>query len=236
MVKLEEAVIARMEKGEEKFEILVDPELALKLKKGDSVSFNDLLAIDTVFKDAKKGSTQSPGALQKAFGTDDTNEIAKKIILDGDVQLTTEQRREMREVKRREIIAIISKNAVNPQTNAPHPAKRIEIALEEAKIHVDDNKSAEEQANAMLKELKKILPISFEKQQVAIKAAAQQAGRVSAFLHKYSIKKEQWLNSGELVAVVELPAGMVAEFVNELNHLTHGDIETKILEKGDLIE
>ena len=234
MVKLEDAVIARIEKNEERFEILVDPQLALRLKKGESVSFNDLLAIDTVFKDANKGSTQSPEALSKAFGSSDITVVAKKIILDGEVQLTTEQRKEMREAKRREVIEIIARNAVNPQTNAPHPPKRIEIALEEAKIHIDEKKSAEEQIPEILKELKKIIPVSFEKQQIAIKAPAQHSGRVSAFLHKHNLKKEQWLNDGSLVAVVEMPAGLCSEFITELNHLTHGDLETKILEKGDL--
>jgi ribosome maturation protein SDO1 len=233
MVKLEEAVTARIEKNGEKFEILVDPDLALKLKKGESVSFNDLLAIDTVFKDAAKGSTQSPEVLNTAFGTTEINEVTKKIILDGDVQLTTEQRKHMREAKRLEIIQIISRNAMNPQTNAPHPPKRIEIAMDEAKIHVDAGKSAEGQVQEILNELKKIIPISLEKQRIAVKVTAQQAGRVSAFLHKYELKKEGWQNDGSLIAVVEMPAGMRSDFLNELNHLTHGDVETKILEKGD---
>ncbi|MAG22269.1 MAG: ribosome assembly factor SBDS [Candidatus Diapherotrites archaeon] len=233
MVKLEDAVIARIEKNGEHFEILVDPALALKLKKGETVSFNDLLVIDTVFKDAKKGSEQSPESLNKAFATVEINEVAEKIIMQGEVQLTTDQRRTMREAKKKEIIAIISRNALNPQTNAPHPPKRIEIALEEAKIMIDENKRADEQVSDILKELKKIIPISFEKQQIAIKVPAEQAGRVSAFLHKHDLKKEQWMNDGSLVAIVETPAGLRNEFLTELNHLTHGDVETKIMEKGD---
>ncbi len=233
MVKLEDAVTARMEKNQEKFEILVDPDLALKLKKGETVSFNDLLAIDTVFKDAAKGSTQSPEVLSKAFGTTEVNEIAKKIIQEGVVQLTTEQRKEMREAKRRVVINIISTNAMNPQTNAPHPAKRIEIALEEAKIKIDDSKSAEEQVQGIVKELKKLIPISFEKQQVAVKVPAVHSGKASAFLHRHELKKEEWQNDGSLVAIVEMPAGLVSDFLTELNHLAHGDVETKILEKGD---
>ena len=233
MVKLEEAVIARIEKGNEKFEILVDPELALKLKKGAVVSFNDLLAIDEVFKDAKKGSKQGPEALNKAFGSSDIEKVAREIIRNGEVQLTTEQRKEIREAKRREIIEIISRNALNPQTNAPHPAKRIETALDEAKIHIDEHRAAEEQIPEILKELRKIIPISFEKQQIAIKVSAEHSGRVSAFLHKHDLKREQWQNDGSLIAVVEMPAGIRAEFLNELNHLTHGDVETKIMEKKE---
>ena len=56
MVRVEDAVIARLESNGEKFEMLVDPDLALKLKQGHVVSFNDLVVIDTppigLFSDA----------------------------------------------------------------------------------------------------------------------------------------------------------------------------------------
>jgi len=129
MVKLEEAVTARFDSKGEKFEILVDPDLALQLKKGENVNFSDLLAVETVFKDAAKGSEQSPEALAKSFGTTNIEEIAKTIVQQGDVQLTTEQRRQMKEARYRELVEFISRNAMNPQTNAPHPPKRIENAL-----------------------------------------------------------------------------------------------------------
>src|SRR3989338_2815634 len=107
MIKMEQAVIARLETAGEKFEILVDPSLAMKLKKGEKVSFNDLLAIDTVFKDAGRGTAQSAEAVNKAFGTTSIEKIVEKIIKSGQVQLTTEQRRELREQKRKEIIQLI---------------------------------------------------------------------------------------------------------------------------------
>ncbi|MDD5148399.1 MAG: ribosome assembly factor SBDS [Candidatus ainarchaeum sp.] len=230
MVKLEEAVIARLEHSGEKFEILVDPDLAMKLRKGEKVSFNEMLAIDSVFKDAGKGTVQSVEALNKAFGTTRIEDISEKIIRSGTVQLTTEQRRELREQKRKEIIQLIARNAMNPQTNSPHPPQRIENALNEAKIHVDEFKSAEEQVTEILKEIKKIIPISFEKLKIAVKVPAEYSGKANAMLHRYDLKKEEWGNDGSLLAMVELPAGMRPDFLNELNHLTHGNVETKFLE------
>ncbi|MCX6798820.1 MAG: ribosome assembly factor SBDS, partial [Candidatus Diapherotrites archaeon] len=154
MVKLEKAVTARLDSKGERFEVLVDPDLALSLKKGGKVDPTELLAVDTVFKDASRGTAQSPEAMSKAFGTTDVVAITKRIILDGEVQLTTEQRREMKEAKRKEIIEFIARNAMNPQTQAPHPPKRIENALEEAKIHVDELRSVEEQLPPILAELR----------------------------------------------------------------------------------
>ena len=230
MVKMEQAVIARLETAGQKFEILVDPELAMKLKKGEKVSFNDLLAIDTVFKDSAKGTAQSEESLNKVFGTTQIEKSAERIITHGQVQLTTEQRRDLREQKRREIVQLISRNAMNPQTNGPHPVQRIENALNEAKIHVDEFQTAEEQLPEILKEIKKLIPISFEKLRIAVKVPAEFSGRASAALHHYDLKKEEWMNDGSLVALVELPAGMRADFLNEMSHLTHGNIETKFLD------
>jgi ribosome maturation protein SDO1 len=231
MVKLEDAVTARFDSHGEKFELLVDPDLALELRMGKSVSMSELLAVETVFKDAAKGTEQSPAALSKAFATTDVFEIAKKIVKDGEVQLTTEQRRKIREIKVKEVIDFIARNAMNPQTNAPHPPQRIENAIAEAKVKIDEMKSVEEQLPAILKELKKILPISMEQIQIAVKISAAHAARAEHVLHKYKIIKEGWQGDGSLIAVVEMPAGLRQDFLNDLNGLCHGDVETKILEK-----
>lgn len=231
MVKLEEAVTARFDSHGEKFELLVDPDLALELRKGKNVSMSDLLAVETVFKDAAKGSEQSPAALSKAFGTTNVFDIAKKIVKDGEVQLTTEQRRKIRDAKVKEVVEFIARNAMNPQTNAPHPAQRIENALVEAKVKIDEMKGVEEQIPAILKELKKLLPISMEQIQIAVKIPAIHAAKTEHVLHKYKLMKESWQGDGSLIAVVEMPAGLRQDFLNDLNGLCHGDIETKILEK-----
>ncbi len=230
MVKLEDAVTARLQSHGEKFEILVDPDLALKVKKGENVDFSELLAIDTVFKDAAKGEAQSSEAVNKAFGSTDTEIVAKKIIAHGTVHLTTEQRRAIKEARERELIEFISKNAVNPQTGAPHPAKRIENALKEAKIRVDESKSVEEQLPVILKELQKAIPISMQQLQLAVKIGAEYSGKASPILHRFKVLKEQWQNDGSLIAVVELPAGLRQNFLDELNSVCHGNCETKALQ------
>ncbi len=233
MVKLENAVTARLESFGEKFEILVDPDLAMQLKKGKQVGMAELLAIDTVFKDASKGEAQSSAALNKAFGSTDVAVIAKKIISQGVLHLTTEQRKAMREAREREVIEFIARNAINPQTTAPHPPKRIENALIEAKIRVDENKSVEEQLPEILKELKRILPISMQHLQIAVKIGAEHSGRGAATVHRFKVLKEQWQNDGSLIAVVELPGGMKQNFLNELNTVCHGACETKIMQEGE---
>src|SRR3989344_4168195 len=227
---MEDAVIARFEHSGHKFEILVDPNLALDLKHGKSVELSDLLAMDAIYKDANKGEEASEEIVKKVFGTTELKEVVSRIIKNGEVQLTTEQRRQMLEQKRKEIIAFISNNALNPQTKAPHPPLRIENAMNEARIPVDVFQSVQEQIPEILKEIKKIIPISLEKLKVAVKVPAEFAGKAMPVIHKYHASKQEWQSNGSLVAIFELPVGLKNELFNELNHLTHGNVEAKILE------
>ena len=229
MVRVDDAVIARLEKFGHKYEILVDPNFALDIKHGKEVPMDQLLAIDRVFKDAKAGEEQSPETLKKSFQTEDIGVIAKKIILDGEVHLTTEQKRAMIEKKRLEIVNLISRNTLNPQTKAPHPVQRIELCMEQAKIHIDPFKSIDEQVNEIVAEIRKIIPISMEKVDFAIKVPAQYAGKCASIIHRYEIKKEGWLNDGSLVAEFVLPAGAKQDMMNDLNSATHGEVIVKIL-------
>ncbi len=232
MVKLEDAVIARYEHSGHRFEILVDPNIIDDVKSGKVENVIDYMVIDEIFKDAHKGDRASEELIKEVFGTTDVNEVAKEIIKKGQVQLTTEQRRKMLEEKKRRIIAEIARNAINPQTGAPHPPQRIELAMEEAKVHIDPFKSVEEQVPVVLKALRPIIPIRFEKVKIAIKVSGDMYGKIYGELSKSgTILQEEWQKDGSWIGVVEIPAGMQGEFLDMLNKKTHGNVQTKILRR-----
>ncbi|MGC8816460.1 MAG: ribosome assembly factor SBDS [Candidatus Hadarchaeum sp.] len=230
MVKLEDAVVARLSSHGTTFEVLVDPELALSLRQGGTVDMRSLLASDKIFKDSKKGDVASEEMIKKVFGTTDVFQVAEQIVKRGEVQVTTEQRRRMREQRLRQVVAMISRRAVNPQTGLPHPPARIESAINEAKVQIDEYKSAEEQLPKIVKALTPILPLKFETKRVAIRIPASYVGRVQRTVREFgTVKQEQWLNDGSWAVVVEIPAGVQGEFFDRLNDLTRGEVETKVL-------
>jgi ribosome maturation protein SDO1 len=230
MVKLEDAVIARLEIGESSFEVLVDPQAVQMVRDGKEVNLMDYLVIDEIFKDARKGDRVSEEHLKKNFGTDDVLEIAKTIIIKGEVQLTTEQRRQMQEAKRRQIIEIIARNAVNPQTGTPHPPARIESAMKEAKVHIDPFKPADAQVQNVLAALRPIIPIKFDTVRIAVKLSPTDYPRVVGDLKNFGkILQEEWQSNGYWIGIVEMPAGMQTEFFDKLNQKTKGAAETRIL-------
>ncbi len=231
MVSLDEAVIARIKKGEEHFEILVDPYGASDIIEGkEDVDVLEQLAVDAVFTDAKKGTHASEEALMKAFGTTDIATIAKEIILHGDIQLTTEQRRRMQENKRKRVIDIIARDAMDPQTKAPHPRQRIERAMEEAGVHIDPFKPVSEQVKRTIDAIRPILPISLEKVRISVKIPAQYTGKGYNVVRSFgTLEREDWQSDGSWIGIIKLPAGMQNEFYEKLNEVTKGNASTRIL-------
>jgi ribosome maturation protein SDO1 len=230
MVKLEDAVIARLDHENETFEILIDPDSAQKFKEGEDVNLLESLVIDIIFKDSKKGDKASEDKINKIFGTNDIAEVAKKILNDGTIQLTTEQRKQMQENKRKQIVASIVRNAINPQTRAPHPAARIEMAMKEAKVQIDPFKPVDIQVQYVLDKLRAIIPIRFEKLKIAVRLSAENYGKTYGDITGFGkIMKEEWQKDGSWIGVVEIPAGLQGEFYDKLNKRTKGEVETKII-------
>jgi len=228
---IEKSVIARLVKSGEHFEILIDPKAAEEFKEGqmDKATLAAVLEIDSIFKDVRKGDKAKEESLKKAFGTEDVAEIAAKIIEDGEIQLTTEQRREIMERKEQRIISAICTEAVDPHTNKPHPPERIKNALQEAHFSVDMHKPMEAQIEAAIKAIRPIIPIKIEKVRVAIRVPPDYAPKAYAHIHKFNVEKEEWQKDGSLVAVIEIPAGLQDQLYSELNSFSHGNVETRIL-------
>jgi len=231
-----EYVIARIEKSGEKFEILVKPEAVQKIRDGKEVDLLKELAIDEIFKDAHKGSKAAEEKMVEFFGTTEPLAVAKQIIQRGEIQLTTEQRRQMLEVKRKQIVQYIAANAINPQTGAPHPPQRIENAMEEAKVHIDPFKPVEEQVKEVLDALRPLLPIRFEKVRIAVKLSAEDSAKAYGDIKGYgTILKEEWSPTGAWLGVVEMPAGLQTDFLERLNAKTRGNVETRVLKADQRI-
>jgi ribosome maturation protein SDO1 len=221
---------ARLSKGQDHFEILVKPQQALDYKLGKQVAVSQVLLIEEVYSDSSKGTRASEEKLQKYFGTTDPVKVAEEVMRSGELQLTTEQRRQLVEDKRRQIVSIISRNAIDPRTGTPHPPLRIEQAMSQVRLSIDPYKSAEEQAKLVIEELRPILPLKIEQMRIAVKVFAEHAARAyNAFKSFGTVSREEWQSDGSLVAVVEMPAGMYGSFIEKIGKLTQGTIQTKVL-------
>ncbi|RZN44718.1 ribosome assembly factor SBDS [archaeon] len=231
MVSIDDAIIARLKTHGEKFEVLVDPYKARKIKQGEEEE--DFLASPFIYTDVGAADKASEDLLQKVFGTDVVEDIAVRIIRKGEVHLTAEQRKEILEEKKKKILTHISRHAVDPKSGLPHPYVRIENAFEKANIHIDLFKSSEKQIDEVIKALRPILPLRFEMRSIAVKIPSEYTGKAYGVFTEFgTLRKEEWGKDGTLYVLIEMPAGMQTEFYDRINALTKGDVEIKIIDKS----
>ena len=238
MISLDEAVTARLESHGQRFEVLVDPDAALAIKRDEfDDELEDVIAAEDVFEDASTGDRPPETALEEVFGTTDPLEIIPEIIRRGEIQITAEQRREMQERKHNQLVNKIARNAVNPQMDdAPHPPERIERALEEAGFKIDPMEPVENQVDDALDDLRPVIPIRFDEMVMAVQIPAEYAGSAQAQVRQFGdLEREEWQSDGSWVGVIRFPAGMQNEFYDVVNEHTSGEAETRIVKDEDEI-
>ncbi len=234
MVSLDDAVVARLARHGITFEILVDPDAVEKLLDKEDHADQEILdamAVDDVFTHWSDGERASEEQLEKGFETTEVAAIARRILQDGDVQLTQEQRKRMLEQKHKRIIDHIARHAWNPQAKMPHPRERLERALEETKWRADPLRRVTIQVEEALNILKPLMPIAVARVDVAIRIPAEYTGKAYGQIRQLGkIKKEEWQNDGALVVVLDIPAGAQTEVYDQLNAITQGNVETRLLD------
>ena len=236
MISLDEAVTARLESHGARFEVLIDPDAALAIKRGEfDGDLEEVIAAEDVFEDASRGDRPAEADLKKVFETTDPMSIIPEVVKRGEIQITADQRREMQEQKRRQLIDRIARNAVNPQMDdAPHPPDRIARALEEAGFRVDPMERVETQVDDALEALRPVIPIRFSEVTIAVQVPADKAGSAQARIRQFGdLEREEWQSDGSWVGVLTFPAGMQNDFYDLVNDVTSGEAETRIVKDKD---
>ena len=220
-------VTARIKAKGKHYEIEVNLDEALKLKqgKGDIVS---ALVSPHIFYDVRKGTKASNTDLTDAFGTTEVYQIAQQIIQKGEVQKNQEFRDAERDAKVKQVISLIVKNA-SDQNGRPYTEERIKRALDEARAIID-NKPAEQQITPIVEKLKTIIPIKLETKRIKLIIPAQYTGQIYGLLKDYK-ESEEWLTNGSLSSILNVPAGMIIDFYDKLNNITHGTVQSEELDK-----
>ena len=209
------------------YEINVDLDEALKVKQGQG-NVRSTLQSQQIFYDLKKGTIASQQDLRDAFGTTDLYEIATKIIISGEVQKTQEFRDDEREKRVKQIITLIVRNATD-QNGRPYTEERIRSAISE--IHYNfDSRPAEQQMQPLIHKLKTIIPIKIETKRIKLTIPAQYTGQVYGLLQENK-ESEEWLSNGNLQVIMNFPAGLLMDFYDKINSITHGAVQSEELQQ-----
>ncbi len=210
---------ARLTKKGKKYEILVDLEEALKIRDGKSNNINAAVLTGSVFHNLKSGEQASSVELETDFDTTNFEEVCTRIITHGEVVLPAEYIKKMQEGKYKQVVDFLSKNAVAPN-GLPYTPDRIMTALKEANINVK-NEAIDKQIQGILEQMQKILPIKIEVKKIRITIPAQFTGKAYGVVSNFK-QEEEWLSNGDLRIIVDVPAGLIMDFFDKLNGVTHG--------------
>jgi ribosome maturation protein SDO1 len=223
--------LARLKKGSDTFEVVVDPDKAMLWRRNPAaIEFREVVSYPKVFSDAHKGLLVPEGRMKAVLGTADHLEAAKKVVKDGSIQLHQEYRAKLAEQKRWRIVDLIRTNAVNPRANTPYTPNAIEQAIQQAKIRIDEFRTPEEQLDDVLKLLRPLIPLKFVVKEIEVAVPAMHGGKAASALRGFGkVIREEWLSDGSWRAVFQMPGGLEMDFYDRLNKLTHGEATAKVL-------
>lgn len=222
--------IARFKSGKLTFETMVDLDSAMKFRKGEKISIQEVVKDNFVYTDIKKGMRAGKDELINVFGTTDILIIIDKIVKKGDIEITKEFRDEALENRKKQIIDFLSKNAIDARTNRPFTPDMIESAIRQVGVKIE-NVSIEKQISKIIDNLKKIIPIKLETKKIRIKIPPQYTGQTYGLIQEFK-EKEDWMSDGSLDVIMNIPVGVVMDFYDRLNKITHGaTITQEIKEK-----
>ena len=211
---------ARVKKGAKHFEILVDMDEALKVKKGEG-NINAAVLTESIFYNLKAGENASESDLKEAFGTSDVSAVAEKIIKTGEIVRTAESMKGEHDKMYKQVVDFLARNVVSPE-GRPYTPDRIMKALVEAHVNVK-NKPIDSQVSEILDQLSKVLPVKIEMKKVKLIVPAIHTGKAYGIVKEFMVK-EDWKNNGDLEVVVEMPTALIFDFYDKINGATQGSV------------
>lgn len=216
--------LVRYKSDKTTFEVTVKPKTVPLFRKG-KLGLDQTLLSTEIFRDVSTAETASDSELQSAFDTTNKTQVLQKILTDGDYQLSTEERKEMTEKKRKEIINYVHKYYIDPTTKKPHPVQRIENALERVRFTVDFKKTAEVQAKALVPKLIDQIPLKKSTIEATLSLSHQHMGKCMGIVQQYcKISAEKYTGQGVQYSISIIP-GDFDVFLKLLNDQTKGEYE-----------
>jgi ribosome maturation protein SDO1 len=211
---------ARVTKGGKHYEVLVDLDEAMKVKRGEG-DINAAVLTDAIFHNLKSGEHAAEIDLRNVFGTTEMIEVAEKIIKGGEVVRTAESMKAEVDVKYKQVVDFMVSHAVSPE-GRPYTPDRIMKALSEAHVNVK-NKPIESQVDEIIDQLSKVLPLKIERKKVKLLIPALHTGKAYGIVKEFMVS-EDWKNNGDLEVVVEMPTALIFDFFDRINSATQGAV------------
>mmetsp|Transcript_23320 Transcript_23320/g.41364 ORF Transcript_23320/g.41364 Transcript_23320/m.41364 type:complete len:470 (+) Transcript_23320:58-1467(+) len=167
-IKLTNVAVVRMNKGGKRFEIACYRNKVIDYRQGVEQDLSEVLQTDRVFTNVSKGEFAKAKDLQKVFGTKDEEEIAKLILVKGQLQVSDKERTQQLEKTSAQIAEWVSKNCVHPESDRPYTISQIRHAMQQANFSVHPTKPLKRQYLDCVKLLQNVMPIQRAKMELLL--------------------------------------------------------------------
>ncbi|MCG3216458.1 MAG: ribosome assembly factor SBDS [Candidatus Heimdallarchaeota archaeon] len=224
--------IVRYEKHGRRYEMLVNPQPAWMFIQGEEVEIDDIFEVYDIYENISRGVKATQDDVDVAFENMTDREMAIKILRDGKLQLTADQRNEILKEKRAEIVDFIHIHCINPRENTPIPKDRIDKAIIDLGVNISYKEEAKNQALEIIDLLKPVMPIRLESIKLAIKIPPTYTGSLYGYvISAGNLIQEEWLTDGSLAVLIQIPSGTQADFLEQITSRTKGKAQVKVLER-----
>ena len=153
----ENTSVVKYKSGKNRYEIVITRGTHKDFKDG-KLPINKIVETEIIFTNAEKGTRASQEELKAAFPDMTTTQILEKIANEGELIMSTEERRQATEMKKRQIVEYISKTYIDPKMKTPHPTTRIVNAMNTIKgLQIDINRSVQDQVPDIVKKISTLI-------------------------------------------------------------------------------
>jgi ribosome maturation protein SDO1 len=154
-----------------------------------------------------------------------TQDCVETILQKGEVQVSSAERKEKLEKRKREVINFIHKYYVDPSKKLPHPVARIENALEECKVRVDADVPVEKQIPDIISKLVNVIPLKKTTLEGQLIVPHSFIGAASSIIARYvTVERESYSSHGCTYDIGIVP-GEYDLFMSEMNRVTKGNFD-----------
>lgn len=218
-----EQTICKYKEGKNTFEIICNSGSIKPYREGKA-KLDDVVVAKEIFFDIKKGTRPKEADLNNSFHTTNIDECLDIIVKKGEYQVSTNERKELVEKKKAQMVEYVHKNFIDPTTKNPHPVTRIENAFSQIKaLNINPDVSAEKQVNDLLPKLKDIIMLVKNEMEGYLTIPNKYVGKCQGIVKKYAtIVEEKYNADSAMFKIGFLPCDLDV-FMSSLNAITHGE-------------
>ncbi|KAH0791042.1 ribosome assembly factor SBDS [Histomonas meleagridis] len=217
--------VVTYQKNGVKVEVLGKPGKVTKFREGQC-SLADAIADDRIYTNSSRGDVASEADIGK-LGLSG-RELLEEIMKNGKYSLTAQEKREIIEKRKLEVINFIHQNFIEPSTRTPHPVTRIESALQEIKARIDPDISAERNVRALLPKLTTVIRLSESQIEGTVVIPNTKLGQAIGICYNLgTVTREEYGPENAYISLTVSP-GKFDALNEQLSKMTNGQAVFKI--------